>query len=73
MGAHLEQIAALDAAYHMTTYARQSVLFERGQGMWLYDDEDREYLDFVSGIGVVNLGHAHPAVAEAVAGHCVPA
>ena len=68
MGAHLEQIAALDAAYHMTTYARQSVLFERGQGMRLYDDEDREYLDFVSGIGVVNLGHAHPAVAEAVAG-----
>jgi len=67
MGAHLDEIATLDAAYHMTTYARQSVLFERGEGMRLYDDEGREYLDFVSGIGVVNLGHAHPAVAEAVA------
>ena len=38
----------------------------RGEGMRLYDDEGREYLDFVSGIGAVNLGHAHPAVAAAV-------
>ncbi|MHB8050116.1 MAG: acetylornithine/succinylornithine family transaminase [Coriobacteriia bacterium] len=66
MGAHYDQIAALDAAYHMNTYARQPALFERGEGMHLYDDEGREYLDFVSGIGVVNLGHAHQAVAEAV-------
>ncbi|MBN2839493.1 MAG: acetylornithine/succinylornithine family transaminase [Coriobacteriia bacterium] len=66
MGAHYEEIVALDAAYHMTTYARQPVLFERGRGMRLYDDDGREYLDFVSGIGVVNLGHAHPAVAAAV-------
>lgn len=66
MGAHYDEISALDAAYHMNTYARQPVLFERGEGMRLYDDEGREYLDFVSGIGVVNLGHAHPAVAEAV-------
>ena len=50
----------------MHIYARQPVLFERGEGMRLYDDECREYLDFVSGIGVVNLGHAHPAVAAAV-------
>ncbi len=67
MGAHYDEIIALDAAYHMTTYARQPVLFERGEGMRLYDDDGCEYLDFVSGIGVVNLGHAHPAVAEAVA------
>lgn len=66
MGAHFDEIAALDAAYHLPTYARQPVLFERGEGMRLYDDEGREHLDFVSGIGVVNLGHAHPAVAEAV-------
>lgn len=67
MGARFDEIAALDAAYHLPTYARQPVLFERGEGMRLYGDEGREYLDFVSGIGVVNLGHAHPAVAEAVA------
>ena len=66
MGARYDEIAALDAAYHLPTYARQPVLFVRGEGMRLYDDEGREYLDFVSGVGAVNLGHAHPAVAEAV-------
>jgi len=53
---------------HMHTYARKPVMFVRGRGMRLFDDEDREYLDFVSGIGAVNLGHAHPLVATAVGG-----
>lgn len=67
MGALFEELAAKDAAFHMGTYARKQVLFVRGAGMRLYDDDGREYLDFVSGIGAVNLGHAHPAVASAVA------
>jgi len=62
----LETAIALDAEFHMHTYARKPVLFTRGQGMELYDDEGRCYLDFVSGIGAVNLGHSHPAVVEAV-------
>ncbi|MHB1323816.1 MAG: acetylornithine/succinylornithine family transaminase [Coriobacteriia bacterium] len=66
MGEAYERIATLDAAFHLPTYARKPVLFVRGEGMRLYDDEGREHLDFVSGIGSVNLGHAHPAVAEAV-------
>ena len=66
MGAHYDEIAALDAAYHLPTYARKPVLFTRGEGMRLYDDDGREYLDFLAGIGCVNLGHAHPAVADAV-------
>lgn len=66
MGARYDEIAALDAAYHLPTYARKPVMFVRGEGMRLFDDDGREYLDFVSGIGAVNLGHAHPAVADAV-------
>lgn len=58
--------AALDAEFHMRTYARKPVMFVRGEGMRLYDDDGREYVDFVSGIGAVNLGHSHPAVVEAV-------
>jgi acetylornithine/N-succinyldiaminopimelate aminotransferase len=58
---------ALDREAIMHTYARKPVLFVRGEGMRLYDDVGREYLDFVSGIGAVNLGHAHPAVTAAVA------
>lgn len=37
----------------------------RGQGCYLYDETDREYLDFTAGIGVVSTGHCHPRVVEA--------
>ncbi|HEY3317318.1 MAG TPA: aspartate aminotransferase family protein [Coriobacteriia bacterium] len=66
MGDVLSKTQELDAAFHMPTYARKPVMFVRGNGMRLYDDSGKEYLDFVSGIGAVNLGHAHPAVAKAV-------
>jgi len=67
MTAIFDQEVALDAEAIMHTYARKPVLFVRGDGMKLYDDAGKEYLDFVSGIGAVNLGHAHPAVTAALA------
>ena len=51
----------------MDTYARSPVTFVRGEGSWLYDDGGKEYLDFLGGLAVVAIGHAHPAVAAAVA------
>ncbi|MDO8963977.1 MAG: aspartate aminotransferase family protein [Coriobacteriia bacterium] len=66
MGELLDRTTALDATVHMTTYARKPAMFVSGSGMRLVDDEGREYLDFVSGIGAVNLGHAHPAVTAAI-------
>jgi len=42
------------------------VEIERAQGVWLYARDGRRYLDFISGIGVANLGHAHPAVMAAI-------
>jgi acetylornithine/N-succinyldiaminopimelate aminotransferase len=50
----------------MPNYARLPVAFVRGQGTRLWDDAGREYLDFLSGIGVNNLGHCPPAVVAAV-------
>lgn len=50
----------------MPTYARQAVTFERGDGAWLWDDQGHQYLDALSGIAVCNLGHAHPAVHNAL-------
>ncbi len=50
----------------MATYKRLPVTFERGEGPWLWDTEGRKYLDAVSGVAVCGLGHAHPAVAEAL-------
>lgn len=66
MGTLFELAKKHDASCVMQTYARKPVMFVRGSGMRLYDDDGVEYLDFVSGIGAVNLGHAHPAVTAAV-------
>jgi len=55
------------AKYLMNTYGRQPVAFARGEGMRLFDDRGREYLDFCAGIAVTALGHAHPGVAAALA------
>lgn len=50
----------------MPTYQRLPVTFARGQGAWLWDDNNNRYLDALSGIAVCNLGHAHPAVHKAI-------
>ena len=56
-----------EALVHLQTYARQPITLVSGHGCWVTDDAGREYLDLVAGIAVDVLGHAHPAVAEAVA------
>ena len=50
----------------MANYARQPVSFVRGEGCWLFDSEDKRYLDGLCGISVTNLGHNHPAVTTAI-------
>ena len=51
----------------MQTYGRLPVAFVRGEGVKLWDSEGKEYLDFLGGLAVTALGHAHPAVADALA------
>jgi len=62
-----QQVQALEARHVLQTYQRQPVVFVRGDGTRLYDVEGRRYLDFLSGIGVVVLGHSHPGLAAAIA------
>ena len=50
----------------MNTYPPQPVTFVRGQGSRLWDDTGKSYLDFLCGLAVTSLGHAHPAVADAL-------
>ncbi|MEE9398593.1 MAG: aspartate aminotransferase family protein [Methylococcales bacterium] len=50
----------------MPTYARLPVSFTHGEGVWLIDGNGERYLDAISGIGVCQLGHAHPAVRDAI-------
>jgi len=51
----------------MNTYAPLPVAFVRGQGAWLWDENEKRYLDAISGLGVCSLGHAHPEVAAVIA------
>jgi predicted acetylornithine/succinylornithine family transaminase len=57
----------LDHCPLMPTYGPPSVQFVRGEGPYLWDRDGSRYLDFLSGLAVTSLGHAHPAVAEALA------
>ncbi|HEV2982478.1 MAG TPA: aminotransferase class III-fold pyridoxal phosphate-dependent enzyme, partial [Solirubrobacteraceae bacterium] len=62
----LAELQALERSSVIPSYARAGVEFVRGAGTRLWDDEGNEYLDFLCGISVTNLGHCHPRVVEAV-------
>ena len=62
----LDQIAALERQYLLTTYSRYPAVLARGKGVFLFDIEGKKYLDFVSGLGVNALGHAHPRIVKAI-------
>ena len=53
--------ADLGEKYVMKTYNRFPLTFEKGEGMYVYDENGKKYLDFVAGIAVNSLGHNHPS------------
>src|SRR2546423_7868263 len=63
----LAQVQRLESRYLVHTYDRLPAMFVRGKGAYLYDDQGRRYLDFLSGIGVNALGYAHPAITRTIA------
>lgn len=62
-----EEITAVGKKYVMNTYGRLPLAIVKGQGAYVWDADGKEYLDFVSGIAVNNVGHCHPKVVQAVA------
>ncbi|HJN46213.1 MAG: aspartate aminotransferase family protein [Acidobacteria bacterium] len=67
MATEEQDIQAVEAEHLLQVYKRVPIVLTRGKGSYVYDTEDRPYLDFLSGIGVASLGHAHPGLAAAVA------
>jgi acetylornithine aminotransferase len=51
----------------MNTYGRQPVTFVKGEGVWLWDDQGKKYLDGLAGVAVNGLGHAHPGLTKVIA------
>jgi len=60
-------VVQADREYILQTYARPDVVIERGEGVYLYDTEGQQYLDFVAGIAVNALGYGDPDVTRVIA------
>jgi predicted acetylornithine/succinylornithine family transaminase len=63
---NLQSIVEREQKYLLQTYNRYPVAFERGKGVFLFDLEGKRYLDFVAGLGVNALGHAHPRIVKTI-------
>src|SRR3954452_16889207 len=61
-----QAIAELERAYLLQNYARYPLTLARGKGCYVYDLEGKRYLDFITGIGVNALGHAHPRIVKVI-------
>ncbi len=62
-----EQIYAKDEQDYMPVFARYKIVLDHGDGVYVYDTQGKKYLDYLGGIAVNVLGHAHPALVKAVA------
>ncbi len=60
------QTRNLESRHTSGVYAKRDLIIVRGQGATLWDDQGREYIDCAAGHGVVNIGHSHPAVVQAL-------
>ena len=63
-----KQIIERAERFLMPTYTRIPLVIEKGQGVRVWDREGKEYLDFISGIGVMEVGHCHPEIVKAIQG-----
>jgi acetylornithine aminotransferase/acetylornithine/N-succinyldiaminopimelate aminotransferase len=66
MPTNLADAQAAESRLMLNTYARYPVLLTRGEGVFVYDENNTEYLDLLSGIGVCALGYNHPAITAAI-------
>lgn len=62
----MKEIEKIDKDFVLHTYARNYVNFKKGKNATLYDDENKDYIDFTSGIGVVSVGHGNERVAQKI-------
>ena len=61
-----QEIVDREQKYLLNTYARYPLAIARGKGVYVYDVEGRRYLDFLTGLGVNALGHAHPRIVKVI-------
>src|SRR5580700_11583378 len=62
----LDRVRALESEYLLQNYVRYPLVLDRGKGCYVFDPSGKRYLDFITGIGVNALGHAHPRVVKVI-------
>jgi len=62
----IQMIVEMEKQHLIQTYARSELVLDRGKGCWVWDMNGKKYLDFVAGLGVNALGHAHPRILRAI-------
>lgn len=67
MSTNAERVKETEARHVLQVYKRAPIVLARGQGARVWDIEEKQYLDFTSGVGVASLGHANPGLARAIA------
>src|SRR5271156_2715956 len=68
-----EDVIRREHSYLLQTYSRYPLVIARGKGVLLFDLDGKRYLDFVAGLGVNALGHAHPRIVKAIREQCARA
>jgi acetylornithine/N-succinyldiaminopimelate aminotransferase len=63
---YTDEIIERERRFLLATYNRYPIALERGKGVFVYDHEGKRYLDFVAGLGVNALGHAHPRIVKVI-------
>ncbi len=63
---NIEEIEKIEEKYYANTFSRLPVAMSKGRGMYLYDVNDRRYLDMFAGIAVNSLGHCHPEIVSTI-------
>jgi acetylornithine/N-succinyldiaminopimelate aminotransferase len=61
-----EEVIQREKQFLLQTYSRYPLVIERGKGVFLFDLDGKKYLDFVAGLGVNALGHAHPRIVKTI-------
>ena len=62
-----EQIVAADQAHYLQVFGQRALALSHGEGPYVYDLAGNKYIDFLAGIAVNVLGHAHPKLVQAIA------
>jgi predicted acetylornithine/succinylornithine family transaminase len=62
----LDRVRAVESEYLLQNYARYPLVLDHGKGCYVFDPSGKRYLDFITGIGVNALGHAHPRLVKAI-------